>query len=63
MRQQREWVVQQKTPSAEMDELERNKISDLPQMQRWKDLEYKLKMMNIWKEQTKWEIRLLITND
>lgn len=63
MRQQREWVVQQKTPSAKMDELERNKISDLPQMQRWKDLEYKLKMMNIWKEQTKWGIRLLITND
>lgn len=47
VRQWREWEVQQKTPSAEMDELEGNKISDLPQMQRWKDLESKLKMMNI----------------
>lgn len=45
-----------------MDELERNKISDLSQAGRWKDLEYKLKVMNIWKEQTeKCGIRLLMT--
>lgn len=48
--------MQQKTPSAEMDELERNKISDLPQTQRWRDLEYKLKVMNIWKNKQSWEL-------
>lgn len=52
MRQRREWEVHQKPASAKMDELEKKKISDLPQMQRRKDLENKLKIMNIWKEQS-----------
>lgn len=43
VRQRREWEVQQKPPSAKMDEQEGNKLSDAPQMQRRRDLEYKLK--------------------
>lgn len=53
--------MQQKTPSAEMDELERNKISDLPQTQRWRDLE--IESDEYLEEQTKLGIRLLIAND